>query len=285
MKNYSLYLLLLCFSFIGCQKDIGENDTDLTAKKDKDCVLYIPFMGEPKYDTVIVPLDNGGKKYLINQGRIIKVYNKFNRPVRWEYWDLLKYNLDREWDFYYTNNQISSYKTAKYWYSLYGELTIDRIDYKVVRDKDKLKHIYRKYSGSRDSTTIEDTVSLTYYPDNSIKSYRMYAGAYASQSETFINNDKNYFAKDIEELELAFLTGLEYRPYYLPTHKDISSSVYYNAQTTEPYTHFIRYIDKEYNEAGYPIFYREEVEIHELVDEYTMTYEKTIAYRKVVVKK
>lgn len=37
---------MLCFSVIGCQKDIGENEVDLKAKKDKDCnnckVLYLP---------------------------------------------------------------------------------------------------------------------------------------------------------------------------------------------------------------------------------------------------
>ncbi|MND94924.1 hypothetical protein D3C80_871610 [compost metagenome] len=113
----------------------------------------------------------------------------------------------------------------------------------------------------------------------------MHRGAEISQSETFINNDKNYFAKDIDELELAFLTGLEYRPYYLPTNKDISSSVYYNNQLAEFYTHIHKYTNQEYNEAGYPTFYKEEIEIHDMNGEYTDMYEEKITYRKVVVKK
>lgn len=41
MKTYALYLLMLCFSVIGCQKDIpSENDPAL--KKGKTNLKYLP---------------------------------------------------------------------------------------------------------------------------------------------------------------------------------------------------------------------------------------------------
>ncbi|MNT16646.1 hypothetical protein D3C72_1517590 [compost metagenome] len=247
MKNYALYLLILCLAVIGCQKDIGENEADLAAKKDKK-ERYLPVMiVDSSLDYTIPVVDTIHIKYHDNKGNISCVtsssrknsvikfqYNSNNELQRVDYYDngyyLMTYKhgkLDK-CSFYETSGSGSPYFDLLFNVSESDTLTVWERFYGATEFKPR----YFFYEDVNNPKALTSTYT--------------YDASWGDYSEIG-SNDKNYWAKDIQSKELLFyILGI------LPTEKNVIS-IDLDDYVTDMRTNYTEF---QYNEANYPIFYK-----------------------------
>lgn len=204
MKTYALYLLMLCFSVMGCQKDIGESDAELAAKNDKDGKYnkerYLPVMivdsslDNSLVDTIRISYhDNNGNISCVTSSRrngVIKFhYNSDNELHRVDYYDKGYYLITNKegklakCSFFRTNRPSIPYFDLIFnstendtivVLERFYDATEFRPRYFLYEDINNAKALARSY---------KDDAGWGYYYD-------------------FISNDKNYWAKDVKSKEL-----------------------------------------------------------------------------------
>ncbi|AFD06244.1 hypothetical protein [Solitalea canadensis] len=294
MKNYALYLLMLCLAVIGCQKDIGEPDADLTAKKDKGCkckVLYLPvtlirdpLTGDATHDSTVF-------KYCDKYGNLSSIKN-YDIDYRWRIDSAIQYYF-----FYNKKKEVSKvecYYKNKIYFTILVEYKADKI-YKCTRysndnavtnewifiwNKDVLKEI-------KNATTLTTIYNFEYKnPDDPAELVHWTVG----ESSTGIEySNKNYWAKDIKNKELLFVIGL--RQSFLPIKKEVLNSDYYSGESNwTSMAETIRLISADYNEADYPTrsFYEDILyyygDIYSSGEHQDVSFTTKVKYEKVIIK-
>ncbi|AFD08652.1 hypothetical protein [Solitalea canadensis] len=296
MKTYALYLLILCFSVIGCQKDIAENEADLAAKKDKDCkckILYLPVKRTLEDTTALVMRfeyhDKVGNLSLIRMGKdggpYLKVYyNDKTEITKVEYFEW--YGLRYEYLITYKNNKI--YKCKKY--ELKNGSSEFQLEWTLDWNKDALKEVI-------ETNIIEPTYGaqqkyqyLNPKEPNKILSWSV-VHPWNSINALYETNEKNYWAKDIKNKELYFLifsdpSGNVNPARIVPSQKEINNMSSFRRSIDFTYD-TIRVLEAEYNEHDYPIRTVQEQAIHWEGDGWFYEkYNSTIKtfYEKIIVK-
>ena len=256
MKTYALYLLMLSFSVIGCQKDIGESDADLTAKKNKDCKCkkerYLPLVYKQRSDSIsFYYRDDDG-----NLDKITRIgwrsewrftYNE-NKEV-----DNIKYyfrnQLDTEYRFSYSNKEVCAFTEINY----VGNYVID---YKIKRQNGRLSEIYIKYDN------FNDTAWFHYDANNVLDHYFVGGGNNYDKARlivSFTTNANKYWANDIKSKELLFLTGVKDTPWIYPVENDITNFSINDHRTTEPESIGESHHNTIYNPSGYPLYFLKKI--------------------------
>ncbi|MND99378.1 hypothetical protein D3C80_917620 [compost metagenome] len=277
MKNYALYLLILCLAVTGCQKDIAENEADLTAKKDKNCKCkkerYLPVMILEKSldflatDTVRIKYhDKKGNISCVTssqrKGAIKFHYNNNNELQRVDYYDdgyFLITNKDGKLDkcsYYRSDSPSTPYFDLIFNSSESDTLTVlERYD-----DDTEYKPRYFLY------TDVNLPQALTF-------SYTYSSSEYAYN---IVSNNKNNWAKDVNNKELLFyisISGL----YIFPTQNNISELQRYDFIFYKQST----YSNFQYNDANYPVFFNRLLVIATDIDEQYFNDQFKIYYEKV----
>ncbi|AFD06240.1 hypothetical protein [Solitalea canadensis] len=257
MKNYTLYLLILCLAAIGCQKDIGEPDADLTTKKDKDCKCkkerYLPLVYKQRSDSISFYY----KDDLGNLDRIIWgrdewrfTYNG-NKEV-----DNIKYyfinQLYAEYRFSYSNKKACAFTEIGY----VGNYVVD---YKIKRQNGRLSEIYIKY----DHNGIFNDTAWFHYDANNVLD-RYFVGGRNNYDKarlifSFTTNANKYWANDIKSKELLFLTGVRDTPWIFSVENDITNLFISDHRTTEPESIGESYHNTIYNPSGYPSYFLKKI--------------------------
>ncbi|MNS55071.1 hypothetical protein D3C72_878970 [compost metagenome] len=296
MKNYALYLLFLCLAFIGCQKDIGETDADLTAKKDKKCnkckVLYLPVnnIGHLLYDSIVFNYrDKYGNLNSIrtynrtypraNRGLDL-IYDKNNKVSKVQLYPnthfiLVSYKADKidKCEEYYINQLNDTIPNKRWTFTWNNEVLCKLKEFDFIQNSERIETFEYK-SNTNASELLSIKLNELYY--NELTSV-LYSG-------------KNYWAKDIKNKELLLITPFGFPNLILPVQKEISYSRFYRDYIFNARDRVTRLIEGDYNEAGFPtrVYYDD----HDYYlgdfapgdnDDWSATYK--ITYEKVIVNK
>lgn len=279
MKTYALYLLILCFAVIGCQKDIGVNEDELTVKKDKDCKCkkerYLPVMiidssldfTIPVIDTIRIQYhDNNGNISCVTsskrQGSIKFHYNANNELQRVDYYDNGYYLI--------TNKNGKLDKCSFYRNSSPGSPYFDLIFNSA--ESDTLTVLERYYSDT------EYQPRYFIYGNTNLPQALTFSYTYSSAEYTYdiVSNNKNNWAKDINNKELLFyisISGLD----IFPTQNNISEVHRYDFIF---YKH-TSYSDFQYSNTNYPVFLNSSIVLSTDVDQQYFNDQYKIYYQKI----
>lgn len=269
MKNYALYLLILCFSFIGCQKDIGDESTP----KNKTASKYLPVElrrheagnnthsfgdndgfytlgGSADVSIVISYIDNEGNIESIAKKRPNgEIYDK----LLFEYYEGLLYGIVKEnsdgegWSFSYNNGKISSISRVE-WQNVpnpdyYGVPPCENCPQFI----DELRSVIEttiKWKGNQ-IDYLENEGEIDYQYNSECQLYKIISDG---SSQTFSYSPKNYWAKDIKNKEILSILF----PYlFTPTCHDINKIDYI---TNSPFPNYYRFSQYSniYNNDDYP---------------------------------
>ncbi|MND38249.1 hypothetical protein D3C80_289500 [compost metagenome] len=272
MKTYALYLLMLCFSVIGCQKDIGEDEIQSKAKKDKCCkckdVLFLPeeLNVSSRYsryggDTVTTGISQYKFTYENDQGdlrSIILTYPDGKKDTT-----LFKYKnglldtvivlntgpneLSTISKFTFINNQIDT--REEFSWDNQNTPSSDGT-WTFTWNGNKLSSSFYNFLGKLLFEYDQDTIK-------SVKTEKTpgYEWAYETSwgDRYYTSNGKNYWAKNINNKEI-----LQYRVPFMaiPSEFDITKVVAIIDNThpsTPPQRTEVYQYDNKYNDACYPI--------------------------------
>ncbi|AFD08650.1 hypothetical protein [Solitalea canadensis] len=281
MKTYALYLLMLCFSVIGCQKDIGETEAELAAKKDKNCKCkkdrYLPLVYKnSQWDS----LSFYYKDDLGNLDRIIWGRYEFrftyngNKEV-----DNIKFysrnQLSIEYRFSYNKKEVCAFTEINY-------VGNEVIDYKIKRQNGRLSEIYFNYNINGASN---DTAWFHYNSNNVLDHYFVGGGNdydKASLIFSFNTNANKYWANDIKSKELLFLTGIIDIPWIYPVENDITNLSISDNRRIERESRHLSYHNTIYNPSGFPLYSHKKMEYYsDMSGTLTDSTDVNITYKKV----
>lgn len=277
MKNYALYLLILCFSVVGCQKDIGESDADLTAKKDKDCKCkkerYLPLVYKQRSDSIsFYYKDDYGNLDKIIWGRSAWnfTYNGNKEVDNIKFY--LKNQLYTEYRFSYSNKEVCAFTEINY----VGNYVVD---YKIKRQNGRLSEIYIKHGNFNDTAWF-------HYDANNVLDHYFVGGGNNYDKALFtigINTSANkYWANDIKSKELLFLINIRETPWIYPVENEITNFFMTDHRRIEPEARYESYHNTIYNSSGYPLYFlKKTVYESDLSGTWTDSTDVNITYKKV----
>lgn len=271
MKTYALYLLILCFSVIGCQKDIGNEEKP----KNKKAKKYLPTEIRTISSEVIE--DNSPKAteswvfpYLLRSTVKLTYKDDEGNLLKFARWDTVgseKYYQDYEFEYdssglmkkVITSNGIFVTRVYKLYYNN-GKLS--RIDFAEPRN---YGDPWEEYYYRLHANVYWQGDKIDYYESSRAK----YKFKYNTECQLYAiecNSDfyyttkltyfpKNYFAKDVKNKEIIYLVlpGLFY-----PTCKDLASITDLSPEAGNFYCKF----DNQYNEDDYPIVVKTDLKIY-----------------------
>lgn len=282
MKTFSLYLVLLSLSVIGCQKDIDEPSV-LSAKNTKNCnckkVKYLPIKVEQEGRVVYFI-------YLNDEGDLLAIQSDLN-GLLWHFDysnDILKEvsisdnnptDDSRLVTIKYTNNLLSEMEFASihcyedpYWPVDDPHIACERNTYR--------KNLFTWTNYKLTTYKKEDELFNLTYENNLLSSIERSPKTNSPGDTKRLNyhTDKNYWAKDIRNKEVLFALNLGFLS-ILPIEKDLSSSIdSYDRRNGSVDEVITTYVSK-YNTDGYPV----EIEIKTS----TNTYTRKITFKKIIL--
>lgn len=295
MKNYALYLLLVCFFVIGCQKDIGETDVDLKSTKDKNCnkckALYLPVTntGHLLYDSIVFNYHDkhGNLSSIRTYNRAYPpanigldfIYDKNNKVSRVQLYPrnefiLVGYKANKidKCEQYYVNQSGDTIPTKRWTFTWNNEVLCKLKEFDFRQNSERTETF--EYKSNTDASELL-----------SIKLNELYDDELTS----IVYSDKNYWAKDIKNKELLLVTPFKFPDLILPIQKEISYSRFYRDYVFSGMDRITRLTEGDYNEAGYPT--RVHYDDHDYYlgdfapgdnDDWSTTYR--ISYNKVIIK-